>query len=175
VTKKSPTRERNHCFFVWGINSNLRGTDLVKIKFEYLGVYRKGNGIHFPETIYITIKENKTQKLRRVYINNNMMEALKMWVKKRGTHSGYLFCNTRKPENPVSVHYFRYYLNDVGDALGLHIGLRVMRKTWAYHAWKSGIPIEVLAEAMNHSTPAVTKRYLGIDQEEVKEAFMVEI
>jgi integrase len=177
VSKKSPVKERNYCFFIWGINSNLRGTDLIDITMDDLGVCGKGKGIYIPDNDYFTIREKKTGKLRRVYVNNAMKDALKAWVKQRGTHSGYLFSQVKGDKSAaVSLEYFRFYLRDVGLHLGVGLGLRVMRKTWAYWAWKKGgLPIEVISEAMNHSSPAVTRRYLGIDTEEVKEAFMVEI
>ncbi|MFW6130292.1 MAG: helix-turn-helix domain-containing protein [Atribacterota bacterium] len=43
-----------------------------------------------------------------------------------------------------------------------------LRKTWGYHSRKNfGIPIELISEKLGHSSNAVTKRYIGISQEEI--------
>ena len=48
-----------------------------------------------------------------------------------------------------------------------------LRKTWCYQMRKEyGVSWEVLAKRLNHSTPAVTRRYLGIQDEEVEEILL---
>ena len=57
------------------------------------------------------------------------------------------------------------------EAVGLDpasYGTHTLRKTWGYHARKNfGIPIELISEKLDHSSNAVTKRYIGISQEEI--------
>lgn len=48
-------------------------------------------------------------------------------------------------------------------------GTHSLRKTWGYRARKLGIPIGQIMEKLGHSNPAVTKRYIGITQEEVND------
>lgn len=47
-----------------------------------------------------------------------------------------------------------------------------MRKTFGYHAWKQGIPPALLMDIYNHSSYRITKRYLGIEQDERDDIFL---
>ena len=48
-----------------------------------------------------------------------------------------------------------------------------LRKTWGYHACRSGkIPLAVIIRIYNHSSIAVTFRYLGVDQDDIDQALL---
>ena len=52
-------------------------------------------------------------------------------------------------------------------------GAHTLRKTWCYHQRKSfGVSWEVLAKRLNHSSPSITRRYLGVQEEEVEEILL---
>jgi integrase len=45
-----------------------------------------------------------------------------------------------------------------------------LRKTWGYQARLNAIPLEIIQHKLNHSSLAVTQRYLGITADEIAEA-----
>ncbi len=49
-------------------------------------------------------------------------------------------------------------------------GNHSLRKTFGFQARQHAIPIELVQYRLNHSSLAVTKRYLGIRDEELAEA-----
>ena len=55
----------------------------------------------------------------------------------------------------------------VGERLGLNINTHSMRKSRGWVMFSDGVPIEKISKVLNHSTPAVTMRYLGITKQEV--------
>ena len=51
-----------------------------------------------------------------------------------------------------------------------NIGTHSLRKTFAYHLYKSTKDIVYVQETLGHSNITVTKRYLGIDLDEIEDA-----
>ncbi|WP_255700525.1 tyrosine-type recombinase/integrase [Dethiosulfovibrio faecalis] len=52
------------------------------------------------------------------------------------------------------------------------IGTHILRKTFAYHAYKSGHNLSMIQNLLNHSAPSVTLRYIGITKEEMDNIFL---
>jgi len=47
-----------------------------------------------------------------------------------------------------------------------------MRKTRGYAMYDAGRSIESICKVLNHSTPAVTMRYIGIDQRDIDQSYV---
>lgn len=46
-----------------------------------------------------------------------------------------------------------------------------LRKSFGYHAYNNGYDITLIQKLFNHSSPAVTLRYIGITQDEIQDLF----
>ena len=46
-----------------------------------------------------------------------------------------------------------------------------MRKTRGYAMWTAGVSLEVIARVLNHSSPAVTMRYIGLEQADINKTY----
>ena len=54
----------------------------------------------------------------------------------------------------------------------LNIGAHTLRKTFGYHHYKKYNDIVLLQKIFNHSSPSVTLRYIGIEQDTIDESYM---
>ncbi|MBA7491565.1 Tyrosine recombinase XerC [subsurface metagenome] len=159
---------RDYLIFVFGINSGLRIGDILSLKLADVKD-RKGN-----LRDYLTIKEQKTGKTRKVFFNKEIKEALNYYIKKTGIFNldQYLFTNEKSKENKPITRVRAYQLinkwcKDVG--LDCKVGGHTLRKTFGYHMRMQGISIERISNLLNHRNIKVTFRYIGINDDENKE------
>lgn len=163
---------RNYLFFRLGVNLGLRGGDIVQLQYMHFmnpdGTLRE----------YLTLKEQKTGKLRRIYLNKAVHEAIAMYAK---AHPGYLYTNYLFPSQKgghISRKSMGEILKPAAQELGIpgNINTHSMRKTWAYHMFMDNQQSpEVLAyiqDMMNHSSSYVTLRYIGITDEKKKKMYL---
>ena len=53
-----------------------------------------------------------------------------------------------------------------------NLGSHTLRKTWAYQNRQAGVPMPILMVGLNHSSQFQTLTYLGIENEELTDAFL---
>ena len=154
------TGRRNLMLFDFGCKTGLRVSDIVKLKVKDVA------GVS-----HLEIREKKTGKVSRAYINKYLAQELKEYIKFMGlTLDDYLF-PSRKGSKPISTTQVYRFLTAAGHVLGRDdIGTHTMRKTFGYQYYKAGGRIEVLQKILNHASPAVTRRYIGIDQDEIDDS-----
>lgn len=154
--KRTELAQRDILLFLIGINTGLRVSDIVKLKVGDV----KGKD-------YFLIKEGKTEKPRKVKINM-LRKEIDEYTKDKGNDE-YLF-PSQKGNKPITTTQVYRILNEAADWLGRDdIGTHTMRKTFGYHHYKRFKDIAILQEIFNHAAPSITKRYIGIRQDEIDE------
>lgn len=86
-----------------------------------------------------------------------------------------IFANNRKKPAPISRVQAYLIIQGAAEKIGIdgNIACHGLRKTWGYHAWVSeNISPVVICEAYNHSDYEVTKRYLGVQQDDLDKAYL---
>ena len=60
-------------------------------------------------------------------------------------------------------------IRDAGREVGIDykIGTHTLRKTFGYHHYKKFKDIALLQEIFNHSSPSITLRYIGVNQDRI--------
>ena len=153
--------------FKISINVGLRVNDLLSIKWE--DIFKPGT-IQFKE--YFVPKEQKTKKVRQIFINKSFRTAVKEYLKyiPDTKLEGYVFTN--RQGNRLSDASVDKMIKLLEKELNLeNLSTHSLRKTFAYHLYMQTNDLSLVQEILQHSSVAVTRRYLGISQEVKKNAY----
>jgi integrase len=153
---------RDWLLFTMGINSALRVSDLLCLK--QADVYDDRGRV----LDAVRIREHKTTGKEKLFrLNQSARRALEEYIRSV-VHDpdAYLFRSRQGANRRISRQQAWDLLSNAAKTVGIAgcIGTHTMRKTWAYHAYRQGADILLLMKALNHSAPAVTLRYIGIQQ-----------
>lgn len=158
--------KRDYCIFVVGINVGLRAGDLLSLKIKDI---TDGNIIF--DTV--TIKEQKTGKTRNFALNKNAKESIKIYLNSLTDYDfeDYLF-KSRKGGH-LGVRPLHHIIKTLTNDLGIkgNFGTHTLRKTMAYHRYINNVPLETLQKLLNHSSSAITLRYIGITQKVIIDCY----
>ena len=161
---------RNYALIVMGVNLPLRISDLLSIKWG--DVY--DDEVH-KYTKHILVQEQKTGKTNIMFLNKNVIEALE--ILRKDVPAGkehYIFSSHHNYTRPISRVAAYQVIRQASEHLGIkNVGCHSLRKTFGYHAWKNGAHPAVIMQIYNHSSLSVTKRYLGVEQDDVDEVFQM--
>ena len=86
----------------------------------------------------------------------------------------YIFQSRKGDKKPIARQHAAYILSQAGDYVGIKepISTHSMRKTWGYWAYKSGVSLALIMQALNHSSISDTRKYLGITQDDLDNVYM---
>lgn len=159
---------RNYTMVIMDAYTLLRISDLLRLKWS--DVYDEGRQ-EFRTRIHVT--EKKTGKGREIPLHPHVLGALRQcYLHRKGE---YIFASNRKEAKAISRVQAWRIIHAAAVALGIcgKIGCHSLRKTWGYHAWNSGkVSPVVIMEIYNHSDYEVTRRYLGVAQDDLDDAYL---
>jgi len=169
IKKMLANRPRDLALFTIGINTNLRASDLLRLKVGHVRDLKPGDAVE--------IKEKKTGKVRRINLNKACVRAIQHLLES-GEYGDkdYLFQSQRRDVLTVpSVH--RLVKNWCADInLKGNYGSHSLRKTWGYHQRVTfGVDLPRLMVCFNHSTQRQTLDYLCIQPQEIKDVYENEL
>lgn len=147
--------KRNNLLFSLGINTGLRVGDLLQLRIEDV----KGKSS-------VKIREGKTAKARLVHLDAIMADIAEYLEEQPS--EGYLFPSqhTGKPMSTVQAYRL---LKSAGERCGYdYVGTHTMRKTFGYHYFQQTHDIVTLMIIFNHSSQNITKRYIGVEEDDIK-------
>ena len=158
---------RNYALIVLGVHTALRISDLLLLKWN--DVYddkRKKFRSH------IVLIEKKTGKQKAVALNQKVITSLGLLLAHR--RGEYIFVGNRKDEKPISRVQAWRIIRAAADAIQAvgRVVCHSLRKTFGYFAWKMGVLPVMLMDIFNHSSFEITRRYLGITQDDRDKVYL---
>jgi integrase len=158
---------RNHVLVVLGVHTALRISDMLRLKWDDVYDFERGEVRHS-----IVLVEKKTRKSKTVALNSKVIAALLLFAQNAAA-GRFLFENPRTRRAISRVQAYRL-IRAAAQTLfsGMRMSCHSLRKTFGYHAWKNGASPVVIMEIYNHSSLAVTRRYLGVTQDDKDAVYM---
>lgn len=163
---------RNYVLCIMGLNTALRISDILHLKWEDVYDYSKEALLS-----HISITEQKTGKINRIAVNKTLAEALMMLFasyRLPPKSQDYLFQSRKGKNCPLSRSQAFRIIREAACRTGMEqsVSCHSLRKTFGYHAWRQGVPPALLMDIYNHSSYQITKRYLGIEQDDKDKVFL---
>ena len=159
---------RNHVLIVLGLHTALRISDLLRLTWDDVYDFNRDR-----VRTSIEIVEKKTKKSKIIALNSKVISALTLYAKQAAKGGRAIILNSRTGKAISRIQAYRL-IRAAGEALALQerVACHSLRKTFGYHAWKSGVSPAVIMEIYNHSNLAVTRRYLGVTQDDKNKVYL---
>lgn len=151
--------QRNLLLFTLGVNSGLRISDLLALN---VGDVRKRT--------YIQLREKKTGKSKKIPINAKLRPMLDKFTLRRDFDEPLFLSAYQNRLNRVAAYAI---IKKACESAGIEarIGTHTMRKTFGYHHYQKFKDLAILQKIFNHSSPQVTLRYIGIEQDQIESSY----
>ena len=146
---------RNYLMFIIGINTGLRITQILSLKFSDL--------IDNEDNVISKIDFNGIE----YRINDCIKDALRNYICVSGVENKNTFIfKSKKGSNPIErTQAYRILKNACREAgVNLNFGTHTLRKTFGYHFYKEYKDLKYLQKLFNHSSIKITMEYIGIER-----------
>jgi len=160
ILKQNGTRDL--LLFTLGINSALRVSDLLKLRVSDV----KGKS-------HLEVREQKTGKLKRFPIRANLQALIEESTLNK-PDSDYLFQSRNGNNKPLTRVMVHNIISNACKKAGIQdkCSCHSLRKTFSYHHYQTYKDVAILQYLLNHSSPSITLRYIGITQDNIEESLL---
>ena len=163
IKKVLSGNSRNLLFFTLGINSALRVSDLLNL--EVRDIVDENGRIRE----CLEVKEKKTGKTKKFELNKSVLKAIRHFLAGEKLNPfDYLFQSREGENRPITRQQAHRIIVDAARTVGIQdrVGTHTLRKTFGYHALKSGVSLPLLQWMLNHSSQAITLTYVGFTEDD---------
>ena len=170
ISKLERDKEYKFCLLITiGVFTGLRISDLLQLRFN-----------QFENSDILTIQEIKTKKTRRIKINSDLKEIVDRIKSKMNVADTdhFIFVN-KYGTKPIDKSYVNVKLKEIFKQYDIvlegNASSHLFRKTLGNRVLRlnnySAESVILLMELFSHSSPAITKKYLGIREKEIHDVY----
>lgn len=151
-----------YLLLAYALNTGLRISDVLKanVQDSLNGVWQD--------------VEQKTGKAKTIQLNAKLQLLIRDFVEANGlAHSqdAPLFFSNKDKGKAISRVQAHRIVAHAGDMIGITLSCHSLRKTFGYTAYKAGVDLSLLQYIFNHSSQAVTLKYIGITQDKANDVY----
>lgn len=170
---------RNKLLFVVGINVGIRASDLRELKWSFFFEEDEEGNRAFKDSYKIMPKKTAgKRKYVTLYFNNTVKTIIQQYISEYPVEDldSYLF-PSRKGNEPVLARSLWRIISDTAIEAGIeqNIGSHSLRKTFGFWRWHEAEDkdkaLVILSKLFNHSSVSMTRKYIGILDEEIEDMF----
>jgi integrase len=100
-----------------------------------------------------------------IMIPEDLQQDLKDFISTEQLVTSDLLFQSNRTHKGLSRQQAYRIIHAAAEELGMvHIGLTTLRKTFAYHAYQSGISISIIQKYLGHQTTYETMKFIGISR-----------
>lgn len=163
---KTELLRKNYKYYIlciMGLNTGMRIGDIIPLRADDVR-----NKTH------IVLREEKTNKTKFFPINPQLRNELDRYTSGMEGQD-FLFPSRQRNSEGVKSHITRVqayrYIKKVAVELGIdNFGMHSFRKSFGYFYYQETKDIVKLMQIFNHSSQEVTRRYIGLTQDEIDES-----
>ncbi len=171
VQLKKAGRTREYLLIGAGVYLGLRASDLLNLRWD--DVLNK-------DAVIVT--EKKTGKVRHLSINSSLKEILIYVSRELSRHGKFnidTFLIANRNGGKVTLQYINRLLKKTFSDFGVktqNASTHTLRKTFGKRVWemdgKSERSLIYLSQIFNHSSVSITRRYIGIVQDDIRNIYL---
>jgi len=142
--------------FAVGFFTALRISDILNLKWEDV----RGD--------FIKVTEKKTGKVRQIAVHKDLKRIIELCD---DSEKGYIWdIGTNYVNKMIKILFLKYKIKCYGNASS-HLFRKTFGRAVVENSNSKMDALILLMDAFNHSSPAITKTYLGIRQDEIDELY----
>lgn len=156
--------------FTLGINLGLRANELLKLRTQ--DVFAPDGTVVLDRPV--TVWQSKNKKHRELWLNEACKRALEAHYPHRTPatyHAGWLLPS--REGGHITYRTLQGVLKEAAEACGVkrNFGTHSLRKTFGYNQYHQNHDIASLQGIFGHSSSAITLRYIGVTEDDVRAAY----
>ena len=156
-----PVNSKKRLLIEYALRSGLRVSDIITTKVK--DVYNQ-------DTYKVT--EKKTGKTKELALHDALKLSIVNYVNENGlTPDDFLFYSNMNKQSHIQRVQAHKIVAKAGDMIGLKLSCHDLRRSFGYAAYSQGVPVELLQIIFQHSSQAVTLRYIGVTQENINNVY----
>lgn len=150
---------RDYLLFKFAIHTGIKLNELLNLSVD--DIFN-----HHNEVVHIWVT-SPSQEIR-VILPEKLREELKWYINEERLHHGDLLFQSKRTKKGLSRQQAYRIINAAATKVGIeHIGLTTLRKTFAYHTYRSGVSISIIQKYLGHQTSYETMKFIGITKKEI--------